>query len=121
MREAFGLLIDALKAGQAAVVYVDGPAGPPYRTKPGCVELAMAAGVPIVPIASRTKWDVQAFWRWDRGVFPMPFDRVDVRIGEPIPVPQGAPIEPLLERINAVLNQLESLPIPPGGRPVPPG
>ncbi|MBL4774615.1 MAG: lysophospholipid acyltransferase family protein, partial [Mariprofundus sp.] len=52
----------------------DGPKGPPEVVQKGTVQLAMKAGLPIVPVCYATK----AHWRinsWDKFYIPKPFTR----------------------------------------------
>ena len=51
---ALDALAAALLRGEAVALAVDGPGGPPFRVKRGCVLLAERTGAPIVPIAYRT-------------------------------------------------------------------
>ncbi len=84
-REALRELTEALRRGDAVSIAVDGPAGPVAKVKRGCVELAQATGAPIVPGAYDCARGVRT-WRWDRALFPTPFDRIDVRYGPPLDV-----------------------------------
>jgi lysophospholipid acyltransferase (LPLAT)-like uncharacterized protein len=82
-REALRELTEALRRGEAVSIAVDGPAGPVAKVKRGCVELAQATGAPIVPIAYDCARGVKT-WRWDRALFPTPFDRIVIRYGSPL-------------------------------------
>ncbi|MFT3772038.1 MAG: hypothetical protein QM820_42065 [Minicystis sp.] len=64
------------------VIAVDGPRGPTYRAKPGCVRLARAAGVPIIPMAFGGRGFTHPR-SWDRLHMPWPINRFDLRFGEP--------------------------------------
>ena len=106
MRDSLALLQQALARGESAVIFVDGPAGPARRAKPGCVELAKLTQAPLIPVACSTLWHVEAFWRWDRALLPMPFERVEVRIGEPIRIAAHHSEAESLQRIDAALGAL---------------
>ena len=66
------------------VLAVDGPAGPVFSAKKGCVELASAASVPIVPVAYRCSRAHEFAWRWDRTLMPLPFGRIEIVYGAPM-------------------------------------
>lgn len=85
-REAKDEMIERLAAGSPGAVTVDGPNGPVYEVKPGIVEMARRAAVPIVPYAPIPArcW---TFDSWDRFRLPKPFSRIDVYYGAPHVVP----------------------------------
>lgn len=73
-----------LERGESVVLAVDGPAGPVFSAKKGCVELATAASVPIVPVAYRCSRAHEFAWRWDRTLMPLPFGRIEIVYGAPM-------------------------------------
>lgn len=96
-RDALVALRAALDRGESIAIAVDGPAGPAYKAKRGCAELAHDAQKPIVPIA----FDATRTWsipRWDRMVLPLPFGTIRVK--------HGAPVAPR-EDIDATLAEVE--------------
>ena len=75
-------MIERLKAGSPGAITVDGPSGPAHEVKPGVIEMARRAGVPIVPyvpVPARC-W---TFNSWDRFRLPKPFSRIYVYYGAP--------------------------------------
>jgi len=80
-RDALDRLRQLLVGGGSVALAVDGPAGPAFRVKRGCVELAAAAGVPVIPVAYRSARALVRNERWDRQVLVFPFDRVEVTVG----------------------------------------
>jgi len=75
-------MIDWLKSGLPGAITVDGPSGPAHEVKPGIVEMARRAQVPIVPylaVPSRC-W---TFNSWDRFRLPKPFATIYVYYGAP--------------------------------------
>lgn len=84
--------LDRMRAamlGAAEVgVAVDGPFGPYHVVKRGAIQLAAQGGYRIVPVsvASRPKWVFAQ--RWDDLEIPLPFARVALVIGPPLPVPE---------------------------------
>jgi lysophospholipid acyltransferase (LPLAT)-like uncharacterized protein len=79
-------MIRAVQAGAIAGLLVDGPRGPAGVIKPGAILLASRSGALLVPVYlnCRPRWTAPS---WDRMQVPLPFARVDVRIGEPFAVP----------------------------------
>jgi len=61
----------------------DGPKGPAKTPKPGAVRAAQKTGVPIIPVAGRSRgsW---GFTNWDTFYITKPFTRIDLSFGEPI-------------------------------------
>ena len=82
---AFDGAIPVLKAGDMVVVYPEGtrsPDGRLYRGRTGVARLAVAAGVPIIPVGMLGTDKVQPIGQ----PYPMPFrGKVTVRFGKPIP------------------------------------
>jgi lysophospholipid acyltransferase (LPLAT)-like uncharacterized protein len=105
-RECLGRLIGALKNGESVAIAADGPAGPGFQAKPGCIDLARAANVPVIPVAYRSRKGKSKSRRWDQSYDVSKFDRIEVWYGtplfiEPLESDQGA-----LERVQLRLNHL---------------
>ena len=105
-RDSLGQLIEALKRGESVALAADGPAGPAFQVKPGCVELARAAGVPIIPVACRSQKGRSKEKRWDRLYDVRKFDQIEVLYGSPIFV---SPAESDAEALKRVQSGLEHL------------
>ena len=79
-------IVKKLKSGLPGAITVDGPKGPSKVVKPGIVEIARLAKVPIVPLSAYPT----NFWTfaksWDQFRVPKPFSRIVIVIGEPIVV-----------------------------------
>ena len=82
-------MIECLRAGLPGAVTVDGPSGPAFEVKPGIIEMARLAAIPIVPYLClpRRYWSLPS---WDAFRLPKPFTRIDVVYGAPIHVPMDA-------------------------------
>lgn len=104
-REALEKLVPILRAGGSVVIAVDGPAGPPFEVKAGCVELARRAGVPVVPVAYTSPRGYAKARRWDQMLFVPPFAQVRVVYGAPLRV-QGKD-SAVLSRVDAGLRSLD--------------
>lgn len=85
-------LLRMFKRGFDIAITPDGPKGPRGVAKPGAVQLASLARVPIIPVAvgaSRAKY----LPSWDRFVIPWPGSRVCLAYGEPFVVERGEDLE----------------------------
>jgi len=83
-REAAAQLDACLRRGESVFIAVDGPSGPIFKVKRGCIDIAFTAGVPIIPVGytlSRAKPNRR---RWDLQLMPALFDDIYVRFGEPL-------------------------------------
>lgn len=85
-KQAKDEMITLLQSGLPGAVTVDGPSGPAHVVKPGIIEMARLAAVPIVPYLAIA----QRYWTfnsWDAFRLPKPFTRIKVYYGAPISVP----------------------------------
>jgi lysophospholipid acyltransferase (LPLAT)-like uncharacterized protein len=89
--------------GTDAVFAVDGPRGPYGVVKPGAIALARGARVRVIPSGAAAKRCVVLERAWDRFVLPWPFTRVDIFLGDPVDLREGA--EDRLARAIAECNQ----------------
>jgi hypothetical protein len=107
-RESLVRLIEPLKRGESVVLAADGPAGPPFRAKIGCVELARAAGAPIIPVAYRSRKGRSNLKRWDQMYSVGKFDQVEVFYGNPIFLDSSEPDAAALERVQRGLDDVSA-------------
>ena len=77
-------LLSTIEAGCDVAVTPDGPRGPRYTVQPGAIALAQLAGKPLIPAACNVRWKI-CLKSWDRFQVPLPFSRVMMRFGEPLP------------------------------------
>ncbi len=106
-REALAELRESLQRGDSVVLAVDGPAGPAFQVKPGCVKLARSTGVPIIPVAYHSRRGREVTRRWDRMLLVRPFDRIVLEYGNPL-VPGPELDSVVQERISETLRALDS-------------
>ncbi len=106
-REALAALELVMAQGESVTLAVDGPAGPPFRVKPGCVHLARAVGVPIIPVAYRSKRQRAVTGRWDRLLLVGLFDEITIEFGSPIDVRGNTSIDVVIEDVSAGLRALD--------------
>jgi lysophospholipid acyltransferase (LPLAT)-like uncharacterized protein len=99
-RESLVHLVEALKDGNAVALAGDGPAGPAFCVKPGCVDLALAAQVPVIPVAYRSQKGKANVKRWDHWYQVRKFDRIEVWYGTPIFLDPAVSVDVSLERVQ---------------------
>ncbi len=80
-------MVRLLGQGTTAAVLVDGPRGPARVAKTGIVAMARHTGIPIQTVAFSAR-PAHRLSSWDRSLLPLPFARVVVVYGEPMPVPE---------------------------------
>lgn len=95
--------VERVRAGHAAALLLDGPRGPARVAKAGVVALARAAGVPIQPVGLSARPCLR-FGSWDTTFLPLPFARVVVVFGTPIPVAMATTAGPL-EQVRLGIEQ----------------
>jgi lysophospholipid acyltransferase (LPLAT)-like uncharacterized protein len=90
--------------GYSLVVTPDGPWGPYRVAKPGALIVARQSALPILPVAVRARPALRLTRRWDRQLLPLPFARLELIVGEPLPVPPDKPLRPLVPALQAALD-----------------
>lgn len=91
---------------ESVTLSVDGPKGPAFVVKPGCIILAQNTGFPIIPVSISSKRGFEISSRWDKRYMVTPFDEVEIFYGEPIFVKKGDSIEELQKLVEKRLNEL---------------
>lgn len=87
------ILEAALRRGESVTIAVDGPHGPAFEAKRGCLVLAERTGAPIVPVAYVTKRGRTVRRRWDKMRWVSFFDVLTIRYGAPLaPASEGTPL-----------------------------
>jgi lysophospholipid acyltransferase (LPLAT)-like uncharacterized protein len=96
--------VRAVKRGANALINPDGPDGPPYVVKPGVVYIAQKTGAPLLPGAAftATKYTLN---RWDRYSVPLPFSRIAIVVGEPLPAPRDGDPDVLAQTLTEAIHQ----------------
>jgi hypothetical protein len=93
-------------SGYSLVVTPDGPWGPYRVAKPGALIVGRQAGLPILPLAVHARPSLRLTRRWDRQLVPLPFSRLDLVVGEAIPLADRAPLRPLTTALQAALDDV---------------
>ncbi|HEY6270864.1 MAG TPA: DUF374 domain-containing protein [Terriglobales bacterium] len=104
-RDSLIHLVAALKNGDSVALAADGPAGPAFQAKSGCVELGRAAGVPIIPVACLSRKGKSRAKRWDQLYDVRKFDRIEVCYGAPIFLDPAEADASVLVRVQSGLEQ----------------
>jgi lysophospholipid acyltransferase (LPLAT)-like uncharacterized protein len=87
MRAVRGVYNAIVKQGISPTITPDGPRGPRFKMKPGAIFTAQITGKAVVPIAYAAR-PARLLKTWDKFVFPAPFARVRIAIGEPYVPPK---------------------------------
>lgn len=107
-REAKDEMIECLRAGSPGAITVDGPRGPALEVKPGIIEMARRADVPILPYVP-VPAQCWTFNSWDHFRLPMPFSKIDVYYGAPYLIPAGTPFEAFDGHQKALAQRLQAI------------
>jgi len=99
-------MVERLKAGESAFLAVDGPHGPALQVKRGCVDMARAAGVPLIPVGYACRYGRFQKRRWDNCLLVRPFDAVSVYYGAPVVVGDAETLEEALQKVAEGLAQV---------------
>jgi lysophospholipid acyltransferase (LPLAT)-like uncharacterized protein len=105
-REAAAQLDACLRRGESVFIAVDGPAGPIFKVKRGCIDIARAAGVPVIPVGYSIRRGKPNRKRWDLQLMPALCDEIHVRFGAPLFIDPSEDIGSAAERVEIALNQL---------------
>jgi len=79
-----------IERGHPAAFALDGPSGPPGRSKPGVLFLAAKLRYPVVPVGTAASRRVCIPRTWCDYQLPLPFSRCVVKLGRPIWVEDGS-------------------------------
>jgi lysophospholipid acyltransferase (LPLAT)-like uncharacterized protein len=102
-RAALDELLHQLRRGESVFLAVDGPAGPALKVKRGCVDLARAAGVPVIPVAYASRRGRHNPKRWDGWLMIKAFDTIAVTYGVPVFIEAGEGDAEAIARVEAGL------------------
>ena len=105
-KEAALAMVERLQAGDSAFLAVDGPRGPGLQVKRGCVDVARAARVPLIPVGYRCRRGGFHPRRWDHWLMPRPFDAISVVYGRPLLFEATEPLGEALERVAQGLREV---------------
>jgi lysophospholipid acyltransferase (LPLAT)-like uncharacterized protein len=89
----------------------DGPLGPYHHIKPRTLELAAHFGFTLLPVGVATHRGWRLKGRWDKMELPLPFSRIGLVVGEPLPLPPGLGQQTAgqwLARIQAAMAQCDA-------------
>jgi hypothetical protein len=108
-RKAMHDLIEKIKAGgHTAGMMADGSKGPARVLKMGAIKIAKETGKPVIPMMYGAKKKI-VLWSWDRYFLPVPFTKVVIYHGDPVPVPPDADeeeCERIRQKIENIMNEM---------------
>jgi len=95
-------VIRQAQAGNSPGVTPDGPRGPIYITKPGAAQIALKAGLPVVPAcyATNRQWRLNS---WDKFYVPKPFSKGVVVVGDAIYAQTDESLESFTNRVQLAM------------------
>lgn len=105
LRDMYNLVV---KDGISPVTTSDGPQGPMHVFKIGDILLSQFTQAPLLPLAyaADKAWQLKS---WDKFIFPRPFSKIIIAIGEPVSIPKGLLAEDLEPFRLQMENALKSL------------
>jgi lysophospholipid acyltransferase (LPLAT)-like uncharacterized protein len=116
-QQAAQAMVEHLQAGDSAFLAVDGPRGPPLKVKRGCVDVARAARVPLIPVGYQCRRGRFHARRWDHWLMPRPFDTICLLYGRPLFFEPEEPLTEALERVAKGLKEVSNSEEQPGAAP----
>ncbi len=109
-RHALLTLLEYLKMGRPVAIAASGSQGPVSTCKAGAFILAQEANVPIVPVAWFSKFYFKIPRKQGEALcIPLPFNRIEIRLGAPLVVQRYDKITELTEVKTTLANQLNQL------------
>ncbi|MCA9756193.1 MAG: lysophospholipid acyltransferase family protein [Candidatus Eisenbacteria bacterium] len=90
--------------GRALSVTPDGPRGPRREVQLGILHIASRSGQPIVPLGVAIS-SLRRLGGWDRFEIPLPFAKIQIVAGEPIPIAADLSPDELEKRYLALLQE----------------
>ncbi len=104
-------LMEGLAGARAGAIAVDGPLGPYHVVKRGVVRLASTMGFSLLPASLSIQHKIVLRGRWDRLEVPLPFSRLNLRIGTPLQTPASGlspgEIDSWSTRLTEIMEDLE--------------
>lgn len=97
-------VIKEMKQGKHLLIAPDGPDGPAFVLKKGIGYIARKAQANVLPLGVWTKHGFH-LQRWDRYLIPLPFAKIHVVFGEPVPIDKKMSQEEADELIDQALHK----------------
>ncbi len=99
-------MADTLRKGIDCAITPDGPRGPAETLKSGIAHISRLGGRPLIPMGT-SGWPAVRFSSWDGFILPLPFARVPIVEGRPIPaVKREDDEQQWMERVETELNRV---------------
>jgi len=98
-------IVRRLARGEDAAFALDGPKGPRFTVGPGARAAARLTSGMLVPMGSAAPRGITLDRAWDRFRIPLPFSRVAVRLGAPLPASASdAALADAVDRASALAS-----------------
>ena len=94
-----------VETGASTSMAVDGPKGPPYRLRKGCLYLARHTGFPLVPVRFHLSNGFRIPINWDRKWWPLPGARLSAHLGPSRFITAECSIDEAAQELSDVLNE----------------
>jgi 3-deoxy-D-manno-octulosonic-acid transferase len=105
-KNAIREMVLALKQGIDCAITPDGPRGPAETAKYGIAHIARLGKRPVITVGS-SAWPAVRFSSWDGFMLPLPFARVSIVEGRPVPpMKRGDDLQHWTEMIQVELNRV---------------
>ncbi len=108
-RHSLVCLIDRLKSGRPVALSADGNTGPREESKAGPFILARETGAPLFPVDAKARWTITLKRGDERLLLPLPFNRIEVTFGAPVPLSRHQELSDLKEVKKLLKQSLDRL------------
>lgn len=90
-------------------ISLDGPLGPFHGPKVFPFVMALFTKYRIVPISIRVKRKIQSRKRWDQYTIPLPFNRIELHVHDPIEIERTDLNDYFLVKREKIRKEMESM------------
>ena len=109
-RGAVARMREALQRDLPCATPLDGPHGPVGEVKPALIQICGEVGAAILPVSLVVAPRLALNWRWDHRIIAMPFARIRIFTGEPVPIPEVATASSQTALARRVAAAVDALP-----------
>ncbi|MEE2787394.1 MAG: hypothetical protein VX589_08655 [Myxococcota bacterium] len=93
-----------VETGSSTTLAVDGPKGPPYQLRKGCLYLAQRTALPIVPVSFICEDAYRLPFHWDRKRIPPLGSTIDLYFHAPIRIAADDDVTDWIEPVISALS-----------------
>ncbi len=102
-------LMERLKAGRPVALSADGNTGTREEPKAGPFILAQETGAPLIPINAKARWTIKLTRGDEVLLLPLPFNRIEVTFGPPLPLSRHMELSDLKEGKKLLKQGMDKL------------